>query len=146
MEKWRALQSSLGEQHVEVQVFLPLGRRNGRRLVVTPDVSYRGDAMVIIDAKYRARRTEARTRIAAADAYAALAFMHAAGAKRTLLLYPRVPRGGTSDPPGSGQQFEQIEVGEAQIMGLEVECLGIAADGFQTFAERLAHAVEPFLR
>ncbi|HEX6749205.1 MAG TPA: hypothetical protein VF092_18050 [Longimicrobium sp.] len=142
----RALQLGLGEHHVKAKVSYPLGVRSGKRIVVTPDVSYRRDATVLIDAKYRARRKDARTRIARADAYEVLAFMQAAGAKRTVLLYPRVARAEvTNDPPGSCRRFEKIQVGEAQILGLEVECRGIAASGFHMFAETLTQSVEPFL-
>jgi hypothetical protein len=135
----RALQAGLGESRVLGKASYDLGLRNGRSLTITPDITI--DATTLIDAKYKAATKQRRTRVAEADVYEALAFMQGANARRTVLLYPRVPRGQPRIDPGTCLLFDRIEVGDKEVFGLEVECRGIGVSGFQAFSDALGGGV-----
>jgi 5-methylcytosine-specific restriction enzyme subunit McrC len=140
-----ALRTGLGTGSVIGKIPYPLGERNGTTFTVTPDVSLAWDnSPVLVDAKYKGSAVRTR-RIGEADVYESLAFLEGAGAKRILLIYPRVPRGRQLLAPGTCEVFEKVTVGDRTILGLEVECRRISHVGFQAFSETLVDGLRPHL-
>lgn len=127
-----------GAQNVMAQKPYRLGTRaysdetNGviqRPASVTPDVSWRGDTALLIDAKYKGRVGDVRNRISESDLYEALAFATAAKQTRVLLLYPHTPKNDSVPLTGTTTIFETIAVGDVRVIGAEIEVRGISRRG-----------------
>jgi len=151
-ETWQALvEAALRTALSGVQVLgqrpYNLGQRTAQPLDVTPDVTVlrSGVPVGVLDAKYRTRQGKVLS-VDAGDVYETLAFLRATGTSRAVLLYPRPADGQPPLPVGSCQQFEQVTVGNAVITALAAEVRGISGtDGYASFAQRLAAAVQPHL-
>jgi len=146
---YTALRIALGPKAVEKRAY-DLGTRQyigGRKAVVqvTPDVSIHPLPTVLIDAKYKTLDTKTGAWIKSSDLYEALAFSRASGIKRVVLLYPQ---GGASDPtnpPGSGDVVESIEVGEVEVVAATVRVAGVGTKGaILKFSSSLADRVRAF--
>lgn len=109
----------------------PHGASRRRDILVYPDVSiWSGDALsLLVDAKYKTRMKDARTRIAESDIYEALAFATATGCRQIVLGYPARVDGPNAGIPGTSRVIERIAIGQVSIMGIEIEIQGISRVG-----------------
>ncbi|MEU3963622.1 hypothetical protein AB0F42_28115 [Streptomyces buecherae] len=139
-----AMRIGLAPLEVHASPTFPLGMRNGKALMVTPDVAVgpRDAPSVLVDAKYRTR-LKRRASVGNSDIYESLAFLRATGAEQMILLYPRPASEGAPLKPGDTRVFQTITVGGERIDALLVECRGIgAAQGFETFSRNLVSGIE----
>jgi len=141
-----ALRLGLPSGSVHSQLPHELGTRNGTSFSTTPDVTLDiDDSRLLVDAKYKGRVGDESLAISSADVYEGLAFMRASQAKKLVLLYPRRHRAPDDGPPplvGTTAKFETVEVGDLQIVGMEVECRGLSGrNGYRTFTRELSSAI-----
>lgn len=137
-----AARLAFGSAAVSVQQGYALGMRTRVRTGVTSKLAVYPDCVIesagarsrmVLDAKYKGHVEKGELRISEADIYEALAFAGATGCNQVTLAYPAQP-GGAAQPPGSCTVFERVQVGRVQIVGIQVECRGIArAGGLQLF-------------
>lgn len=116
-------------------------RERRRVFNVHPDIAIQEkgsrDAVLLVDAKYKARLSQGRLRVVEADVYEALAFMRASTCQNVVLTYPRLSQGAPRRP-GQCERFEVIRSGGCEIHALEVECQGIYREGLGVFSQTLS--------
>jgi 5-methylcytosine-specific restriction enzyme subunit McrC len=138
-----ALEAQLGTKASKRLASFPWAARGTAPVSVTPDVSVSfPSANALVDAKYKGRRDDDERRISSSDLYESYAFSRASGRSTVLLVYPR-----TAGLPrlalGSGREFDRVTVDDTTVVGVEVECRGLAQrGGFRTFATALVAALE----
>ncbi len=152
----RALKVGLADRRVST-VSYTLGIRTIRgtdadrsNLVsVTPDISIGGsaDSVCLVDAKYKSRTGEQRTRIVESDLYEALAFLTATRTQRIVLAYPRPAKGKRDLELGSVRESERVEVNEKVVLAAEVEVRGISeVGGFRRFSQNLSRSLDALFK
>lgn len=146
---WRAwerlvfvgLRREWSDQAVLPQRPLPWARREGKPVNVRPDSVVAGnDRLAPLDAKYKTRIDRGRRKISQADLMESAAFADAAGSESVTLLYPRLAAPGR-DPLecGACEEFDRVEIGEKEVVGVEVEVRGIGQPGgYAGFSSKLA--------
>lgn len=125
---------------------IEFGRRRSGPLTANPDVLVRDrDAVYVVDAKYKTHVDRTLT-VSNADIYESLAFMRAAGSKRTLLMYPQQGQQETSTAIATCDPFEQISVDDERIMAVEIPVKGLSAPGgFDRFIKVVADTTKDHL-
>jgi 5-methylcytosine-specific restriction enzyme subunit McrC len=138
-----ALEAQLGTKASARLASFPWASRGPAVVSVTPDVSVSfPSAEALVDAKYKGRLDDDVRRISSSDLYESYAFSRASGRSTVLLVYPR-----TASQPrvalGHGEEFDRVTVDDTTVVGVEVECRGLAQrGGFRTFASALVAALE----
>lgn len=124
----RALVMAVGANHVALQIGHSFGTAvKGARsspLDVFPDaVITDANGLLIIDAKYKGRHERGFEGISAQDRYEMLAFMHAVGTNRAMLLYPSLMSAKVDAAP------EELEVSTIPMGTIRAVALGIRGIG-----------------
>jgi 5-methylcytosine-specific restriction enzyme subunit McrC len=138
-----ALEAQLGTKASKRLASFPWAARGRAPVAVTPDVSVSfPSANALVDAKYKGRSDDDERRISSSDLYESYAFCRASGISTVVLVYPR-----TAGLPrlalGEGREFDRVTIDDATVVGVEVECRGLAQrSGFRTFATALVGALE----
>lgn len=138
-----ALEARMGRVAVRRQPRFPWASRDGKKIPTRPDliVTYPLGA-VVVDAKYKGRATDQARAISAADLYESFAFARACGLPHVLLVYPR-PHFQPRLEVGEPVVFDRIDVEDRIVIGVEVECRGLATHGgFTQFATRLSKGLQ----
>lgn len=145
-----ALRLGFGHSVVTPQKGFPLGTKIrvntgvASSLSVFPDYVIESDGArprMLLDAKYKGHVEKKQIRISEADIYESLAFSKASDCNLVVLAYPAQ----TSNTPqlvGTFSIFEQIQVDNVRIVGIQIEIRGISRRGaLQQFSSTLASAL-----
>lgn len=144
-----AAKLGFGRDFVSAQKRFSLGSRVRLRdgfvkeVPVFPDVLIEaGDnhPQLVFDAKYKGHVERGYLRISEADIYEALAFARASKCNNVVLAYPATVEREICRGPGECVPFEEIEVGEVRIVGVQIESRLVSkSGGLKLFSENLAH-------
>lgn len=141
----RALVMAVGASRVALQIGHTFGTTvkgaKSASLEVYPDaVITDADGLLIVDAKYKGRQERGFEGISAQDRYEMLAFMHAVGTNRAVLLYPSLA-GAVAGAAPEELEVSAIPTGTIRAVALGLCGIGKSA-GFYRFIRSLALAVE----
>ena len=137
-----ALETSLGAGAVHRGRSYVLGMRSAKEVETTPDLTLDLPAgPLLVDAKYKGRASRQLDAVSAADLYEAFAFARSAKLKKIVLVFPRGSALART-AVGTVEQFDAVEIEGLQVVGVHVECRGLAARGaFPIFARGLADSL-----
>lgn len=140
----RALIMAVGANRVALQTGHPFGTAvkgtKSSTLDVYPDaVIADANGLLIIDAKYKGRHERGFEGISAQDRYEMLAFMHAVGTNRAMLLYPSLVAAAADAPPEE-LEVSTIPMGTIRAIALGIRGIGKPA-GLYKFIRSVAVAV-----
>ena len=144
----RALVMAVGANRVTLQKGHPFGKSTKgaqtSALQVFPDaVVSDSQGLHIVDAKYKGRHERGFEGISTADRYEILAFMHAVGTDRALLVYPSLEAAAVGAAPET-KEVSDIPLGTVQAVALGIRGIG-KPGGLYKFIQSVSAAVQPVI-
>lgn len=145
-----ALRQGFGHSVVRSQKSFQLGTKYKvdtgaiSKVSVVPDCLIESDGVrprMLLDAKYKGHIEKGRLRMSEADIYEALAFTMSTNCNLVVLAYPALATG-TPNKIGACEMFEKVNIGDVQIVGIQVESRHISKRGaFKQFALNFAEGL-----